>query len=322
MVIINKEIKSLGEIDFTTSQLVSFNATVIDMLSEGDNDKKPFRATLKLEESGETISISSWKFENLDVFKRLVYTDEVYSFEGQAGTFGNYGQQIRIGNIRSTGLRSTKKILKAVNPDAIKAELQLILNKYIPSDSIYAKLIKKLVLTNDKFWKWPAATKVHHAYPGGLAKHSLNVLKNTISIWQNYQGSNLDIKLLVAGAILHDIGKMSEYDIDGKKTIFGSFIPHIISGYTSIVKTAISLGYDPDTTKELVMLSHVILSHHDKLEFGSPVSPYIAEAVIVSRADALDAVYESIDSTLDGLNLNESSDRLLSLDGNKIFKWK
>lgn len=316
------EIKKLSEIDYSSPGIVSFNATVLEVMSDGDGDKRPFKVNLKLEESGETVIVSSWKFENLETVKRLSLTDEVYTFEGQAGTFGNFGPQIRIGNIKNTGLRSTRKIIKTVDTSAMKMELQSILNTYYQTGDIYYKLIKKLVMENDKFWIWPAATKVHHAYPGGLAKHSLNVLKNAISIWNTYKGSNLDIKLLVAGSVLHDIGKLTEYNQDGSRTIYGNLIPHPVSGYDMVSKTSLELGVDPTKDKNLVMLLHSILSHHEKLEFGAPVAPYIPEAFVISRADGLDASYEAIDAALDNLSLNESTDRLMAVDGGKMFKWR
>lgn len=316
------EIKKLSDIDYSSPSIISFNATVIEILSEGDGDKRPFKINLKLEESGENVVVSSWKFENLDTLKRLALTDEVYCFEGQAGTFGNFGPQIRVGNIKNTGLRSSKKIIKTIDTSSMKSELQTVLNTYYQPGDIFNRLIKKLVIDNDKFWLWPAATKIHHAYPGGLAKHSLSVLRNSISLWNNYKGSNLDIKLLVAGSILHDIGKLTEYNQDGSRTIYGNLIPHPISGYDIVSKTASELGVDPTKDKNIVMLLHTILSHHEKLEFGSPVTPFIAEALIISKADALDAAYDGVDSVLDNLSINETSDRLIAIDGGKMFKWR
>lgn len=317
------EIKKLSDIDYSTPSIITFNATVIEVISDGDGDKRPFKVTLKLEESGELVQASSWKFENLDTIKQLVKTDEVYIFEGQAGSFGNFGPQIRLGNIRNSGIRSTKKIIKTLNIEELKGELQNILNTYYQRSDTYYKLIKKLTLDNDNFWKWPAATRVHHAYQGGLAKHSLNVLKNAILIWKNYQGSNLDIKLLIAGAILHDIGKLTEYNIDGTRTIYGNLIPHPVSGYDILTRAAIDMGIpDPTKDKSIVMLSHIILSHHEKLEYGAPVTPYIAEAVIVSKADGLDAAYDCMDNALDNIEINKETPRLLGIDGSSIFKWR
>ena len=314
-------IKALSEIDFSKSTLVQFEGTVLEVLSEGDGEKKPIKMTLKLEESGETIQCSTWKFENLETLQRLVHTDEVYEFEGQAGTYGNFGQQIRIGNIKNSGRRSSKKVIKTIDSITLKREVKSIMDTYLTKSGILYKMVDILVMQTPKFWIWPAATKIHHAYPGGLAKHSLNVCKNAISIWKTYEGSNLNIEMLVAGSLLHDIGKLAEYKEDGSRTTYGNFIPHPVEGFRLISSTAASLNVDAERDLNLVVLSHIILSHHEKLEFGAPVMPYCAEAVIVARSDSLDAGYESMSSSLDNLDVGASTDRLFALDGMRIYKW-
>lgn len=314
-------IKSLSEIDFTKSTVVQFEGTVLEVLSEGDGEKKPVKMTLKLEESGEIIQASTWKFENLETLQRLVHTDEVYEFEGQAGTFGNFGQQIRVGTIKNSGKRSVKKIIKTIDPQLIGREIRTIVDTYLKKNGILYKVVDKLIFQNNKFLAWPAATKIHHAYPGGLAKHSLNVCKNAINIWKNYEGSNLNIEMIVAGALLHDIGKIAEYNADGSRTTYGNFIPHPVEGFRLISTTAMHLGVEAERDLSLVVLSHIILSHHEKLEFGSPVAPYCAEAVIIAKADALDAAFDSMDTALDNTEFSNTTDRLFALDGQKIYKW-
>ena len=69
------------------------------------------------------------------------------------------------------------------------------------------------------------------------------------------------------------------------------------------------------------MLRHIILSHHENLEFGAAVRPLISEAWIVANADKLDAEMESINTALDNLTMNTESDRLMALDSGKILKW-
>lgn len=318
-------IKSLSEIDYKNSTPLNFLATVISVDGEGDESrKKPFKATLKLEESGELVQIFSWKFENLQTFKDLVLTDDVYNFEGIPSLYKDVEKQIRIGDIKNVSQKSSKKILKVTNTDEIKREIETILNTYIPENSpyvIYRRIIEILVINNEKFWKWPAATKMHHAYPSGLSKHTLHTLKNAIATWQNYSGSNLNIALIVAGAILHDIGKITEYNFDGSRTVYGNLVPHPVSGYSKIFATALQLGVDPEKDTKLIMLLHLILSHHEKMEFGAPTQPGILEALIVARADALDATFESADSVLDLLEVNTMSDRIISIDGTRLFKW-
>lgn len=315
-----KRIKSLNEIDYTNIVPISFLATVISVDSEGDGEKKPFKATLKLEETGENFQVFSWNFSALQNYKELVNSIDVYEFEAVPSLYRDTEKQIRTGTIRSANMKSGKKVLKTVNSDEIKNELVSLVNTYIPKTSVYRIFLDK-IFSNNNFWKWPAATKMHHAYPGGLAKHTLNVCKNAISIWQTYSGSNCDIKLIVAGAILHDIGKLFEYNEDGSRTNYGNLIPHPIAGYEQIVKVAIENNIDPEKNIDVLMLEHIILSHHEKLEFGAPCQPGILEALVVARADALDAAFESADKGLDNISVFNSTDRIPGIDGMKMLKW-
>lgn len=316
-----EKIKSLKEINFSTPTMIIFNATVIDIVSEGDGEKRPIKFTLKFEDSGDQVVVTTWKFDMLETLKVLVKTDDVFEFKGQAGNYGNYGDQIRIGECRDIQLKSARKILKEVNIDTIKNEVTEIINTYIPKSSICRGLLDELLLNNEKFWVWPAATRIHHAYRGGLAKHSLNVCKNAISIWKTYQGSNLDIKTIVTASLLHDIGKLQEYREDGSRTKYGDLIPHPVAGYEKVVRYGLIHNIDPEKDMELLMVEHIILSHHEKLEYGAATQPGTLEAMVVAKADALDACFEACDKTLDNMLLNETSARLLAADGATVFKW-
>lgn len=316
-----RNINSLQEIDYSKMELITFNATVISIIAEGDGEKKPYKFSVKLEESGDVATVVSWKFENLDIIKGLVNSDDVYRFEASAGNYGNYGNQIRVGNISPTGLKSDKKVIRTHNIDDVRREISAMVSKYIKTNPLYT-LCQKLILENDAFFRWPAATKVHHAYPGGLAVHSLSVAKNAISIWENYKGENMNLPLIVAGALLHDIGKLDEYEVDGKRTIYGNLIPHPVSGENRITQVCIANGFNPEKDLDALMLRHIILSHHEKLEFGAAVQPYINEAWIVAAADKLDAEVESIENALSNLKKYECSEKLISLDGGKVLKWR
>lgn len=316
-------IKQLSDIVFTTTPtIITFDGTVIEIQSEGDGEKRPYKFVVKLEESGENLSVSSWKFDNLETIKNLVDSDEVYRFEGSAAVFGNFGEQVRIGNIQTTGLHSNKKVIrKKQNINDLKRETQTLINTYIKTENL-KNILNKLVLEKEDFFKWPAATKVHHNYEGGLAVHSLSVAKTAISFWKNYNGENLDIEVIVAGALLHDIGKLQEYKIDGTRTIYGNLIPHPVSGAELFIKTARELGVDPDSDIKLLMIHHIILSHHGKLEFGASVVPYISEAWIVSNADDMDSKVEAINAALINTQKFQATDKLIACDGGRILKWK
>lgn len=126
-----------------------------------------------------------------------------------------------------------------------------------------------------------AAYTVHHAYVGGLLEHTLEMLKLTDGIFERYPKVNKDI--LIAGIILHDIGKIFEYDTDlvVKLTTEGKLLGHIYMGSSFVEKAA-----DKDMPKILLdEIIHIILSHHGDLEFGSPVKPRTPEAITISMLD-------------------------------------
>jgi len=315
-----KKIKSIKDIDFAKNEQIEFEATILEIVMEGsEENKSPFRALIKLEDSGEKVQIVSWEFKFLPIFKVAVETLDVFRIEGAGGTYRDENQ-LRMSDAAINGKQSDKKILKVIDIPGIKRDFNAILNKYITTPLI-RNMIDTLVIGNENFFTWPAATRVHHNYKGGLAVHTLSVTKHAIALWKNYQGKNLDIEVVVAGAILHDIGKLSEYNEDGSRTAFGNLISHLVDGAERVTDYCAINGVDANSDRKILVIKHVILSHHEKLEFGSPNRPATAEAMIVARADALDAVMEGIYKELDNTELNNFTERVYSADGNKFLKW-
>jgi len=150
----------------------------------------------------------------------------------------------------------------------------------------------------DRFSIWPAAVKHHHAYRSGLLEHTVGVVHACRSALQFYKGVHCD--LLIAGAVLHDIGKLEAYDYDtatgnirvSKK---GVLTDHIMIG-VDMVRSLISKSSANNRrfaaswpSEYTTHLEHMILSHHGKLEWGSPVEPATIEALILHLADYLDS---------------------------------
>lgn len=139
------------------------------------------------------------------------------------------------------------------------------------------------------FMNAPAARKMHHAAIGGLLEHSLSVLMLCEKICTLYPHLNRD--LLAAASICHDIGKMKEFTwkrmpIDYSRQ--GRLLGHISMGMEMISKAADKAGLDQES-ESLLHLKHLVLSHHGRLEFGSPVLPMTEEAVVFHMMDDLDA---------------------------------
>ncbi len=138
-----------------------------------------------------------------------------------------------------------------------------------------------------KFRRVPAAKFFHHAYIGGLLQHTENVCRLADLVSSLYP--EVDRDLLLASAMLHDLGKVEELQC-GRTIDYtdeGNFLGHMLLA-DEILRDAIA-GI-PDFPRELELkLRHAILSHHGELEWGAPKRPKTVEALILHHLDNLDA---------------------------------
>lgn len=150
----------------------------------------------------------------------------------------------------------------------------------------------------------PAAKAMHHVYLGGLLEHSLAVATLADDICRRYPGLNRD--LLVAGALLHDVGKISElrYARSFDYTDVGKLIGHIVIGVEIVEEKLRSLPGFP--LEMAILLKHLLLSHHGQYEFGSPKRPKTLEAVILNFIDDLDSKINGVRTHLDKEADNEA----------------
>jgi 3'-5' exoribonuclease len=138
-----------------------------------------------------------------------------------------------------------------------------------------------------QFKKAPAAKSFHHNYTGGLLEHTLSVCQMAIKVAEHYP--RLDRELLLAGAFLHDIGKIEELKLNLQidYTDEGRLLGHVVLG---VVMVDQKLGELKQFPQELAArLKHLILSHHGQYEFGSPKRPKFLEAFALHMIDDLDA---------------------------------
>lgn len=151
----------------------------------------------------------------------------------------------------------------------------------------------------------PAAKAMHHVYLGGLLEHSLAVATLAEDISLRYPGLNRD--LLVAGALLHDVGKISElrYARSFEYTDAGKLIGHIVIGVELVEEKLRGIpGFPVETA---VLLKHLLLSHHGQYEYGSPKRPKTLEAVILNFIDDLDSKINGVRSHLERDPDNDSA---------------
>lgn len=142
----------------------------------------------------------------------------------------------------------------------------------------------------EKFKHAPASISIHGHWVGGLLEHTLRVAQ--ICEFQSKLYPNLDRDLLIAGAVLHDIGKIGEYRIKTsiEETDDGMLRGHLVIGAEMVSKACGSIPEFPENLK--LKICHILLSHHGKPELGSPKIPMFPEAIAVSLADDMDSRIE------------------------------
>jgi len=150
-------------------------------------------------------------------------------------------------------------------------------------------LVSYMLLDDDflaRFADAPAARAMHHAYIGGLLEHTLSMASIANVLAAHYPYVNKD--LLLSGTLLHDMGKTMEYSIDGSFAFSedGRLVGHITRAVVLIEQAAAKLNFPQEELRQLV---HLILSHHGKLEWGSPVKPKTLEAILLHQIDLLDS---------------------------------
>lgn len=185
------------------------------------------------------------------------------------------------------------------NLDEMKKEL----SDFIASISkpYYKELLAK-VFGNQEFYNefviHAGAKQVHHAFVSGLLEHTLSVAKLCDAACATY-GEIVDRDLLISAALCHDIGKVYETssDISRDMTREGMLIGHIIQGYDILSSKIKEIASFPKKSADDFL--HCILSHHGRLEFGSPKAPMTLEAEILSSEDKLDADIEIMKEDLE-----------------------
>jgi 3'-5' exoribonuclease len=171
----------------------------------------------------------------------------------------------------------------------------------------------------------PAAKQLHHAWLGGLLEHVISLCTLADRVAPHY--TMLDRDLLMTGVILHDIGKVRElsWEIGFEYTVEGSLLGHIQIGAALAERTMDSLANFPPKLKVLVL--HMILSHHGKLEFGSPKLPMIPEALVLNFLDDLDAKMQAVQGEFDksireGKGADELTGKVWALDQRQLLNTR
>lgn len=171
--------------------------------------------------------------------------------------------------------------------EAMWARLLEIVQKHTRRPCVRELLELTLSQHGERFRSYPAAVEIHHNYAGGFLEHVVSLCESVLYYSGRFPA--LDVDLLVAGAVLHDIGKLEELSgpVGPTYTTVGNLIGHVIIGRDILRDAAAQIPEFPPTL--LMLLEHMILSHQGQLEWGSPKRPKIPESIVLHYVDDLDA---------------------------------
>lgn len=273
--------------------------------------------SLTLQDVSGTIDAKMWQVDDTDL--EIAIAGALIRVNGVVGMYKGH-PQLKINEleaVQENEVDMSKFIPVApVGMDAMKKRL----DEYIEliQDNELHNLTYKIIHDNyEKYTTYPAAVTVHHAYMGGLLFHSLSICAMAIKTQQQYSFLNKDY--LIAGALLHDIGKTVE--LSGPKaasyTDEGNLLGHISIGAMIVY----SVGKELKMSEEkLSVITHMILAHHGELEFGSPKVPATAEAYVLHSLDDLDAKMECLKGILSSSEEGSFTGKIVWMENANFFK--
>ncbi|MBS4210705.1 3'-5' exoribonuclease YhaM [Bacillus sp. FJAT-50079] len=278
---------------------------------------KPFLTVILQDRSGD-IEAKLWDVSDEEV--KMYQPETVVRVAGEVHNYRGR-LQLKIRQIRPTNHQDNVQIADLLEKAPISKEtISNKLTQYIfemknPNiQRITRHLVKKHY---ESFLEFPAATKNHHEFVSGLGYHVVSMLDLAKVIAELYP--SLDRDLLFAGIILHDLGKVKELSgpVATTYTIEGNLLGHITITVNEIAMAAEELGIQGE---EVVVLQHLVLSHHGKLEWGSPKQPMIKEAEILHMIDNIDAKMNMLDRAMKRVKPGEFSERIFPLDNRMFYK--
>ena len=274
------------------------------------NDKPYFRVAFR--DAGREVSFPIWDNSPWAADCRDNWTPGVFYKLRAIYRESNYGPQLEIRKIR--------QVTDADAADGFDPAMCRPRSKFEPADMFeqllaivrdeiappaLRQLVEAILTTNHQvLLECPAARHNHHAYAGGLLEHTLSVTQSSLYMADKYAEYYADMQpplnrdLVVAGAVLHDIGKVRELSSDPKGASYtaeGSLIGHMLLGRDMVREAAAGQDLDAET---LLRLEHMVIAHQRLPEWGSPKPPMTPEALIVHYADDLDAKYHMMYSIL------------------------
>jgi 3'-5' exoribonuclease len=293
--------------EVSPGQLADFFAVLAEKHKSATRDGKPYYAC-RFRDAKRTVSYMAWADGPLyESCEKEWHEGQFYKIRAVYGEHERYGPQIEIQMIRpvqdadkAEGFDPQQFIQHSRHdPDRMLAELQGLAETHIQDEPLKQLVLTLLDKHAESLKRLPATQGKFYPFLGGLLEHTLSVTWSCLQLVEKYATHYTELKpplnkdLVVAGAILHDIGRVLEFDdnpLSPQPTVPGRLLGHLFLGRDMVRETARTIQ---GINEELVqLLEHIIISHLNHPEWGSPRLPLLPECLILHHADDLDAKLE------------------------------
>jgi 3'-5' exoribonuclease len=293
--------------DLEQGQFADFFAFLLQRSRGATRDGKPYY-TCRFRDARRTVAFMAWEDSGwFEACERDWQQGHFYKIRGTYGDNERYGPQIAIHNIRAVNDADGNDGFDPADfvdhsrfsPEAMFAELKALAHEHI-ADKPLARLVLTILDRHaGPLQRLPATTRHYFPFRGGLLEHTLSVVHTCLHLAEKYATHYSELRpplnrdLIVAGAILHDIGRILEFEERlplPERTVSGRLVGHVLLGRDLVRDTGRELG---DVNPELLrLLEHIIVAHLNLPERGSPRPPLMPECLIIHHADDLDAKLE------------------------------
>ncbi len=310
----NKKVK-----DFVEGDHLNVDLLISNLVKGVTNNGAPY-LTLTLQDATKAIDAKFWDVKS-EIEKEL-QVGKVYNFDIEINLYRNSLQAkvIKVFPISQNEINMEDFIFNSpIAKDELRENISKAVNQ-IRNEKI-AKIVNALLNHYDNaLYEYPAASKIHHNYIGGLATHTCGMIKVGNAIADIYPSINRDY--LLAGIIIHDLGKIEEFTspIVTEYSLEGKLLGHISILDARILEIGKELKLED--SEELLILRHMVLSHHGKQEFGSPVLPETLEAEILTHIDNIDAKINIIEKAFEDIKEGEFTGKIFAMDNRVFYKHK
>ncbi|MBR4470997.1 MAG: HD domain-containing protein [Erysipelotrichaceae bacterium] len=305
--------------DFKEGERINTQLLISQLVRGTTNSGSPY-LSLVLQDSTKSIEAKLWDVK--PELEKQLEVGKVYEFDIEVIKYKNNLQAkvLKVLPLPQADIDMELFVFKSpVAKDVLRNNIQEGISM-INNENIAKIVSGALNFYSNNVYEYPAAAKIHHNFIGGLATHTSGMIKVAAALCTIYP--EIDRDYLLAGVIIHDLGKIEELSspVVTEYTKEGKLLGHISIMDARLLQIGKDLGLEE--SEELLILRHMVLSHHGQFEYGSPVRPETLEAEILNLVDNIDARVNTISKALDEIKQGEFTPKIFALDNRVFYKHK